>query len=686
VPAALGEAPDPRHPAFAFAVAVAAVCVAISVSFVLYETDMWQHFVVGRVIWQTHSVPTHQLWTWPTYGAPDVNSSWGFRLLIWPVWRWLGVPGLFAWRWLSTLAVFAFLWQAARRMGARGFAPLVVMVLCSLVYRQRSHIRPETLVSVLLAVQLWIHESWRARVRDAPGGAAPGAALPADHRAWLVLIAWLWANAHISYWMGLAVQGIYLIAEWPPRNAPVAPRLERAGLTGWRAPLAILAASVAVSLVNPWGWRALWQPFEYFLYWRHEDIFKTIAELTPVDWHFNQRNLLPEFLVGGAVLLLWRSRTRGVDRVEWLMLALFVPLALMTQRFLGFLAVATAPYVARDLDEWVRSRGGWRSRAWIEATATALLCVSLALPEWLRPTMPLGIGIDWRSVPVRAADFLMEHGVRGRGFNQFAAGGYLCDRFWPDRSRLPFMDIHQAGTREDRYYYAWAQQDSTAWRILDRKYRFDYAVLFTRQAHSERLLDLLGADSTHWALVLSDDAGSLFLRRDGPFAALADSLRYRVLPAGNAALIPTLVAASSDSALRRRLGAEFERAVNASPWNTRARMGLVVLADEEDREDDALRMIEQVLKENPLAVQAHEFRADIEYARGDARGALAELKRELRIQIENADLDVKFGRAYLRLGQRAQARHWYQRALKLTPGHPAARDSLASLDRLEGRR
>ena len=86
-----------RHPAWALAGLIAAFAVAWSVSFVLYEKDFWQHLAVGRAIWQLGHVPTTQVWTWPTYGEPGITPSWGFRLLIWPVWQSAGVGGLFGW-------------------------------------------------------------------------------------------------------------------------------------------------------------------------------------------------------------------------------------------------------------------------------------------------------------------------------------------------------------------------------------------------------------------------------------------------------------------------------------------------------------------------------------------------------------------------------------------------------------
>ncbi|HEY3216033.1 MAG TPA: hypothetical protein VGK93_06030 [Candidatus Eisenbacteria bacterium] len=51
----------------------------MSTSYVLDETDFWQRLLVGRVIWETQGIPHSQIWTWPTFGAPDVLPSWGFR-------------------------------------------------------------------------------------------------------------------------------------------------------------------------------------------------------------------------------------------------------------------------------------------------------------------------------------------------------------------------------------------------------------------------------------------------------------------------------------------------------------------------------------------------------------------------------------------------------------------------------
>ena len=148
---------------------VAAAIVVLAVTNLLTTPDFWQHLLVGKAIWQLGRIPQEHLWTWPSYGQREVLPSWGFRWLLWPFYSIAGGLGLQAWRWLTTLAAYAAALVAARTLGARGLTPLLVISLAALSYRTRAQVRPETLVAVLLAVELMLLE--RRRVR---GGGAMG--------------------------------------------------------------------------------------------------------------------------------------------------------------------------------------------------------------------------------------------------------------------------------------------------------------------------------------------------------------------------------------------------------------------------------------------------------------------------------------------------------------------------------
>jgi len=83
--------------------------------------------------------------------------------------------------------------------------------------------------------------------------------------------------------------------------------------------------------------------------------------------------------------------------------------------------------------------------------------------------------------------------------------------------------------RQIRDGYIAAIADSASWVALDRGFRFDYLLLARDVSPGERLEDVLDQDPG-WAMVFADDAAEVMVRRAGPFAALADSFAYRVLP------------------------------------------------------------------------------------------------------------------------------------------------------------
>jgi len=268
--------------------------------------------------------------------------------------------------------------------------------------------------------------------------------------------------------------------------------------------------------------------------------------------------------------------------------------------------------------------------------------------------------------------------VRGRAFNVFSFGGYLLHRFYPDPGRLPFMDIHQAGTKEIRYLYAFAFQDSTAWHELDRRYRFDWVLLPPALPASPDLDDFLDADST-WALVFADDAASLWLRRGGSCDSLARADAYRYLPGGTEAVGPLGARAFRDSTIRGPVRDEIARAVRSSPWNARAQAFEGNLALLEGRWADAEAAFAAAARLQPREGVLRERLGIARLHAGDAKGALAAFEMERRVRKNWPEADLRFGEAFAALGRRGAARRAYERSLERHPELTEARDSLASL-------
>ncbi|HTO90268.1 MAG TPA: tetratricopeptide repeat protein [Candidatus Sulfotelmatobacter sp.] len=662
---------------------VAFGCVAYSVTFRMSTPDVWQHLLVGKALWQLGRIPQEHLWTWPMFGQPDVLPSWLFTVLLWPFWKVGGEPGLQVWRWLTTLGAFGIAWAVARRLGARGLTPLLVIAACALPYRPRSQVRPETLVAVLLALQLWVLERRRAR---AAGGAIG-----------LVALAWVWANAHISYWLGLALIAIHLPAElrrrWPE------PALDRADGTGLgariRAAIArfddlpllwTLALCAAVSFLNPFGWRALWQPFEYFLTWRHEPVYLTIPELSPLwlTWRSHLRSGLPILVALWPLLAFSRLRLRRLDGVEVATATLFVALTLFNQRFAGFLVVAAAPYLARDLSELLGSLrwpASW-TRPVTRAAMVGAAIVLAGIPEWGRPEFPAGIGFVATYYPGPACDFIEHFGLQGRFFNPYYFGGYLLWRFWPQRERLPFMDIHQSGSRRDRELYAYCFASPEAWNELMQERDFQLALLDGHQdwVENDHLMDRLDQDST-WALVFRDDASALYLRRSGATAEAARGMAFHVMPGGREALMNLRESLASNAGLRAQMRADLERCVRASPLSAQAQSTLANLDFLDGDRMGARRHLLGALQVDPRFYSAHRRLGYLALAEGDWGAAIAEFQKERAIGGPPVDEYQRLGEAWEKIGNRARAAQYFRYELQIHPQNDEAR---AGLQRVGG--
>ena len=649
-----------RHPAMIAALLGAAAIVVVSSSFVLFDTDLWQHLAGGREIWRLGHPPHVNLWTWPQYGEPAFLSSWAFRALIWPLWSWGGIPALFAWRWITTLALFAVLLAVARTLGARGLSAVLVLILAALDYRLRTSIRPESVAALLFALELWLLERQRR-------GAAPREAW------WIVALGWTWANMHISYDLGLLLLGIYALDALVATGAPAAPRRARLALL-----LQVGAAVIAVSFLNPFGWTALWQPFQFALFWRHDPLIRTIGELQP----------LPPSLALASGLWAWpalaiaRSWRRSWDVAEVAALLVFTGLAFSSTRFVGPWVLIAAPFVARDLAELLERIPAPPARVPLGLQSILILALGalVAWPQWTRPDLPLGLSVDPSTYPGAACDFIAAHGIRGRTLNDPHHGGYLAYRFGTDRERLPFISSQPEYARpEDRTGFLLALVRWDGWQALEERCRFDVVLLEREQDAADSLLDFPDRDP-RFALVFADDAAELLIRRKR-FPTLVDSFAYRVLPAGRESRYALTDAAESDSTLRRAAEAELDRMIAASPLSGGAshQRGYLALMDRDW--DGARRNLERALRLDPLLPEVHEALGDVALTQGRPRDAVRELDLERRLHGPSPGLFYRIGVAWQQAGDLGRARASYRRELARDPGNEGARDSLERLTR-----
>ena len=304
--------------------------------------------------------------------------------------------------------------------------------------------------------------------------------------------------------------------------------------------------------------------------------------------------------------------------------------------------------------------------------------MALAAPVLADPSNGLGVGWTHNDYPERACDWIEAHAIRGRALNVYWQSGYLLFRFYPDPGRLPFMDIHQAGTKEIRYLYAMALHDTSAWRVLDNRFRFDWVLLPGARGGIPKLADFLDSDTT-WALVFFDDEAALWLRRDGSCAAQASRYAYRYMPAGNAGLGALGALAARESAIRPAIRAECDRAIGGSPYNSRAHALAGNLALLEGRFADAREHFDEAARQQPLDTAVRDRQGMAHFYDGDLDGAELAFRAADRAPGAYPQADLRRGQLLAARGRRDDARRAYEQSLKRHPEITAARDSLASM-------
>jgi hypothetical protein len=368
-----------------------------------------------------------------------------------------------------------------------------------------------------------------------------------------------------------------------------------------------------------------------------------------------------------------------VDWVDLGLCGLASAFAIPSQRFLGVYALIAAPYLSRDLEAWIAARRWprWSASVFARTGLAAVACGLIGVPEWRRPLLEPGIGVAFDRFPIAACDFMERHGVRGHGFEHFRFVGYQAWRFWPDRSRLPFMDIHQSGTPSDRDAFAAAFTDPASWPNLARRYRLDYALLDRRQRSGAELLDEIDSDST-WALVFLDDVSALYVDR-ATQKAVADSFALPWLGGGGARLGASMRNAVMDSTAAGHLRAELERAASDSRWNATAQSMLANLDMSKNRAADARHHLEAALAVDPEFGSANYRLGMIDLFERQAREALRHFERERAISGEVNGLDAAMGMAYQALGDRGHAIDRYRAELARNPGNRTAQAGLDSL-------
>jgi hypothetical protein len=465
----------------------------VGLSGLLGDGDTGWHLRAGEWMLDHRAVPRTDLFSFTKPGQPWYAWEWGWDLAFGALHRAWGMEAVV---WFSLLLISAMLY---------------------LVYREALLLSGNLLLAFAVAFVVAngsaIH--WLARPHLVSLlFLAASVILLRRGAAWWVypLLTLAWVNLH----------GAFFVL-WTLLAAYTAEALLLRSWTAARSYGLALAACIAASFVNPYGWQLHAHIFGYFSDNYH---FQHIQEFQSIDFHAPPaRFFLLAVLFSGAAGLWHLQRKRFAAA---LILMAWAALALIAARNIPVFLIVAAPWFALAAGEMLAAVPGLRAVKVYLAGMTRLelglrvpvlgLCGLVLLGALMGPDAPAKLRAEYRAerYPVRALDAVRQLPAEARVFSDDEWGDFLIYRLWPERK--VFID-----GRSDFYGSAFgketlrASQPAYDWqKILDR-YRID-AVLW----RVEEPLATTLKESRRWRIVHDDGVALLAVRDKGTTNQLSE--------------------------------------------------------------------------------------------------------------------------------------------------------------------
>lgn len=472
---------------FSFPVMLASLLVVLATLTVrsrFDDPDMWWHLKTGEVIWTTHTIPTTDLFSYTAGHQAFVPQEWLSQVLMYGAYRWAGYSGLMVWLCFFTAAlliagyVLCTLYSGNVKVGWAG--ALIIWLFATIGYA----VRPHMIGYLLLTIELLLLHLGRTR--------SP------RWFFWLPPLFAIWVNCHASFFLGLAIAGLFFICSffhfrvglldalrWEPKRRRIL------GLA--------LVLSAAAPLLNPGGLKLALYPVDFML---HLPInLSVIDEWKPLP--MNSARGIGLLATIASIFLAVIVQRSTLFWHELVLLAAGTWFAVQHERMVFVFGILAAPIVSRLLANSWDSYQAAQDRTWPNAAmiSFSILIAFLAFPGHQSIAQQVG-----ESSPVKAVDFIKANHISGRMLNDYTDGGYLI---WAAPEHPVFVDgradlFEFAGILGEYGQWATLQSDPNA--LLD-KYRIDFCLL-KRGSPIAHVIQLLHG----WNSIYSDDQSVILVR------------------------------------------------------------------------------------------------------------------------------------------------------------------------------
>lgn len=390
------------------------------------DPDFWWHLKTGQHIVETRSIPHTDIYSFSRFGSEWVAHEWLSEAFMFAVFRAFSLGGLIVSFAAIVAAAFWLVYRRCRRLAGHPFVTGFALLLAAAATLPTWGVRPQ--MFSLLFGSIFISVLDRYARREAMTSIW-----------WLAPALVLWVNLHAGFALGLVL--ILLTAAGVLLDWFLLREESFSEAWGRLRPLCwLLLVCGAAVVINPNGVRIYSYPFETL---RSQAMMQYIEEWHSPNFHNPLFQLFALLLLGTfAALALSGKRPRPS---QILMLAATAWAALRSGRNVPFFALVAAPLLAEHLWAFITMQGWHESGALKQQAEPANPAPLQLLPNILLSGLilllaVLGVAravaqqpaVEAQQFPAAAVNYLREHQPPQPIFNEYAWGGYLIWKLYPD--------------------------------------------------------------------------------------------------------------------------------------------------------------------------------------------------------------------------------------------------------------
>jgi hypothetical protein len=468
------------------------------------DTDTWWHLKSGQLMWETGRLLRTDPFSYTVAGQPILYPAL-FQVLLWPVYRVLGLDGLAILLAFMVTASFALVY---RQCTGKPFVAAFVILLAAVASSVIWSIRPQIVSFLLAALVAYLLDRYKK----------------SGNVRWLwplPILVVLWVNCHGGFIIAFILMGCYLVGEALNRFTTATPPDFRI-----RPLVVAMLVSVPAVLLNPNTIKMVPYAFQTVSIGPLQDF---IQEWAAPNFHNVQfQPFIWLLLLTLAAMGLSRRRAGWTDLA---LVGVFGYMGLLAVRNIALFALVAPPVLTCHLvaaldDLALVPRFSWvgalthtlpplpprrpLARLRVNAVLLALVLIAAGAKVGLDLVRLRDPAVWGRGLPLGAVEYLRTHELPGQMLNTYNWGGYLIWSLYPEkpvfvdgRTDLYALNSH---VLEDYVRVHWVRP---GWREVLDQYDIGYVV-------TERtgLLDMALAEAEGWEPAYTDDVAVIYRRQD----------------------------------------------------------------------------------------------------------------------------------------------------------------------------